>query len=83
MMNKAIINEKIPNGELIPLGWEMKVINGNMMPAVIVPSPTYPVIIRTISQIITQINKLMGDNAINIPIIVPAPFPPLNLKNNG
>ena len=49
------------------------------MPAMIVPSPTYPVKIKPISQKNKQIANPLGNNANKTPIIVPAPFPPLKL----
>ena len=50
------------------------------MAAIIVPNPTYPDKIMTVTHVIKQINAPMGNIIIIVPIIVAAPFPPLNEK---
>ena len=54
---------------------------GNDNPVSMVPSPTYPVNIRTSSHIPIYIRIVYGGklNPINTPIKVPAPLPPLKL----
>ena len=53
---------------------------GKIIAAIIVPKPTYPDKIITVIHVIKQINAPIGNNIIIVPIIVAAPFPPLNEK---